>query len=91
MKKNYFLVILLMCGLRTFSQWTDYGTKIATSDSVGIGISTSLSKLHVAVDEDALTWPVIINNNRNSSIVTKYGVGIELKHSWNHENWKWGV
>lgn len=62
---------------------------IAVGD-VGVGTSSPLSKLHVVVNENAITWPVIINNVLNSPNISGYGVGIKLKHSGNSEDYKWG-
>jgi hypothetical protein len=61
-----------------------------STGNLGIGIQTSISKLHVAVNENTLAWPVTINNQLNSGTLSGYGVGIKLKHSWNHETYKWG-
>ena len=84
------ILVLLTIPFNANAQWVDYGSKISTSDNVGIGVASTIAKLHVVTQEDAVAWPVVFNNTRNSSTVSGYGVGIKLKQSWNHETWKWG-
>ena len=63
---------------------------INAAGNVGVGVNAPQEKFHVAANADAIVWPVIANNLRNNETVSNYGVGIKLKHSSNHETWKWG-
>ena len=87
MKKITFLAFSVAFCFAAHAQWNESGNNY-TIGNLGIGIQTAVSKLHVAVNEDDLSWPVVLNNQRNSSTLSGYGVGLKLKHSWNHEN-KW--
>ncbi|WP_103867614.1 tail fiber protein, partial [Aquimarina sp. I32.4] len=90
MRKKIFTILIFVAFTQAYAQWTDNGANMTTGDNVGIGIGSAISKLHVVIQEDAISWPAVINNTQNSSTVSGYGIGIKLKHGWNHEGWKWG-
>lgn len=71
---------------------TDNSAFFTLSDDakVGIGTTNPVSDLHISDNQDEVIWPTVLNNERNSSELTGYGVGIKLKHSNNNENFKWG-
>ncbi|WP_420319188.1 hypothetical protein [Ekhidna sp.] len=75
--------------LKAQGQWSESGNNY-TVGNLGIGIQNTYSQFHVATNGDGLLWPVTINNTRNSSSTTGYGVGVMLKHSHNGEGYKWG-
>ncbi|MFC5046255.1 hypothetical protein ACFSTE_04205 [Aquimarina hainanensis] len=92
MKKLLFIIISIAIHYTVLAQWdSNTPTKVFTNDSVSIGTATPYSKFHVLVDdENTISWPAVINNTRNSATISGYGVGLQLKHAWNHEDYKWG-
>ncbi|WP_420319189.1 hypothetical protein [Ekhidna sp.] len=83
------IALVFSISLKAQSQWSNSGNNY-TVGNLGIGIQNTYSQFHVATSGDGLLWPAVINNTRNSSSVTGYGVGLMLKHSHNGEGYKWG-
>ncbi|MEP0986840.1 hypothetical protein [Ekhidna sp.] len=83
------IALALSMSLKAQGQWSESGNNY-TVGNLGIGIQNTYSQFHVATSGDGLLWPAVINNTRNSSSVTGYGVGLMLKHSHNGEGYKWG-
>ncbi len=54
---------------------------------MGVGLESPQTHLHVSGGSvDGVIWPLWVNNTRNNSTNSGYGVGLKLKHSNNNVN-----
>jgi hypothetical protein len=91
MKKSFFAILMVLLAINMKAQWNEsqVSNKITTFDNIGIGTTEPMAKLQVVTWENAISWPIILNNIWNNETVSDYGVGLKLKHSSNNENDKW--
>ena len=84
-----FLISDVSTGGDSNVSWGTPKLTLKRNGTIGMGTSSPQTNLHIdGGNVDDVIWPLWVDNTRNASAVTGYGVGIRLKHSISTET-KW--